>query len=341
MKLFIVGSDKIYAIENFYVRYLREKGIAVFHFLAQNYFYDYYQRNLLNKLIFKSGFSGIHKDINEKFKSEVLLFKPDVIWVFKGMELFPKTLLWAKRHGIKLVNFNADNPLVFSGKGSGNKNVTDAIPIYDLHLTYDAIVRRQLEAKWTIPVGILPFGFDIDAEIYEKCAREPELLKACFLGNPDQCRGAFLQKLAENGIRMDVYGNAWSKFVQHPNISIFEPVYGDEFWLVLRKYRVQLNLMRPHNPDTHNMRTFEVPGIGGILLAPATEDHQVYFKPEEEIFIYTDLLDCIAQIQKIIAFTKEDANRVRTNARSRSILSGYQYKDRATLALELINSVIE
>lgn len=341
MKLFIVGSDKVYAIENFYVRYLRAKGIEVFHFLAQNYFYDYYQRNLLNKLIFKAGLSGIHKNINEKFKAAVLQFKPDVIWVFKGMELFPQSLQWARDQGIKLVNYNADNPFVFSGKGSGNKNVTDSIPLYDLHLTYDSTVKKQLETGWKMPVGILPFGFDIGDDLYKKCEQQPELVKACFLGNPDEFRGGFLQTLAENGVVLDLYGNDWAKFVHHPNISIFAPVYGDEFWLVLRKYRLQINLMRPHNPDTHNMRSFEVPGIGGILLAPATADHQLYFKPGEEIFIYTDLLDCMDQIKKIAGFSKEKADQVRSNARNRSLSSGYQYKDRASLALELIKGTVE
>ena len=309
--------------------------------MAQNYFYDYYQRNLLNKLIFKAGLSGIHQEINEKFKAEVLLFKPDVVWVFKGMELFPQSLLWAKNEGIKLVNYNTDNPFVFSGKGSGNKNVTDSIPLYDLHLTYDTTVKRKFEMEWKLPAGMLPFGFDLDDDLYKKCEQEPERGKACFLGNPDVFRGRFLQTLAENGIQLDLYGNDWAKFVLHPNIRIFAPVYGDEFWMVLRKYRLQLNLMRPHNPDTHNMRTFEVPGIGGILLAPSTVDHQQNFILGEEIFIYSDLPDCIIQIKKITGLSKEAADQIRRNARSRSLQSGYQYKDRADLALELIKGVVE
>ena len=66
MKLLIAGSDKVYAIENFYVKYLRELGIEVFHFPSQSIFYDYYQKRLTNKLIFKAGLSSIITKIGKE-----------------------------------------------------------------------------------------------------------------------------------------------------------------------------------------------------------------------------------------------------------------------------------
>ena len=99
-------------------------------------------------------------------------------------------------------------------------------------------------------------------------------------------------------------------------------MYDRVFWKTLRKYRVQLNLMRPHNPDTHNMRSFEVPGVGGIQLAPDTDDHKTYFEPGKEIFLYKNLEECTSQIKKILALNTEDARKIRDHARMRSIDSG-------------------
>ncbi|MFT3679153.1 MAG: glycosyltransferase [Ferruginibacter sp.] len=339
MKIYIVGSDKVYAIENFYVRYLRELGVEVFHFPAQSIFYDYYHKNIFNKVIFKAGLSQVIKQIASRFKKTVETFRPDVIWVFKGMELAPETLRWAKQKGIKLVNFNGDSPFVFSGKGSGNSYVSDSIPLYDLHLTYNSWVKNKMEATFHIPAEILPFGFDIPDELYRKCTEQKEVVKACFLGNPDKHRGDFLQQLAAEGVELDVYGNFWNNYLDHKNIKVFEPAYGDDFWLTLRRYRVQLNLMRPHNPDTHNMRSFEVPGVGGIQLATDTDDHKTYFTPGSEIFIYKDLGDCVTQVRKILALSQSAADAVRQNARERSLDSGYTYKARAAQALEKISKV--
>src|SRR5258708_17374779 len=118
VKIFLVGSDKIFAIENFYVRHLRSLGVNTFHFSAQSIFYDFYHKNIINKLVFRTGLSEIYSTINKKFKTIVNREKPDIIWIFKGMEISPDSLLWARQLGIKLVNYNPDNPFMFSGAGS-------------------------------------------------------------------------------------------------------------------------------------------------------------------------------------------------------------------------------
>lgn len=341
MKIFIVGSDRIYAIENYYAKYLRELGCEVLLFSAQSLFYDYYQHNLLNKIIYRIGFSEILYNINKLFKVNVERFNPDILFIFKGMELFPSSLQWAKSKNIKLVNYNPDNPFIFSGKGSGNINVTNSIGLYDLHLTYHSEVRHKIECIYHIPAKILPFGFDVTNELFGKCASQSEVLKACFLGNPDEGRGKFLQLLAEKGIKLDVYGHDWSKFVNHSRIKIFGPVLGDDFWLTLRKYRVQLNLSRPHTLDTHNMRSFEIPGIGGIQLALSTTDHQTYFEKDKEIFLYSDVDDCVVQINKILALKKKEADFIRKQARQQSLQAHYSYKDRAEQALKFFSSLYE
>ncbi len=341
MKLFIVGSDKVYAIENLYVKYLCESGLDVYHFSAQSLFYDYYQKSVLNKIIYKCGLSGIIKKINELFKVAVSSYQPDIIWVFKGMEISPESLQWAKDKNIKLVNYNPDNPFIFSGKGSGNDYLKNSISLYDLHLTYNSEVKKEMESVYKIPTGILPFGFDVRQELLETCVDTANINKLCFLGNPDKFRAGFLTELAEQGIELDIYGNNWNKFVSHKNITVFNPVLGDDFWINLYKYNIQLNLMRPHNPDTHNMRSFEIPGVGGIQLAPATPDHGTYFIPGEEIFLYNDLLDCVLQINKILALPQIEKKRIRVQSRNRSVASGYSYKDRSDQALQYITALYD
>jgi spore maturation protein CgeB len=339
MKLMIVGSDKIFAIENFYVRYLRQAGIEVYTFSAQSIFYDYYKESLLNKLIFKTGFSGILKKINLLFREAVEQFNPEVIWVFKGMEISPDSLLWTKNKGIKLLNYNPDNPFIFSGRGSGNQYVIDALPLYDLHFTYNLEIQQQLKDKYQARTAYLPFGFDISEELFNKCASQKEIGNVCFLGNPDRKRAGFLKALSDKNITIDIFGNSWNKFISGDGITIYPPVYGDELWKVLRRYRVQLNMMRIHNENSHNMRTFEVPGVGGIMIAPETKEHEMFFKNGKEIFLYKDATTCAAIIKQVLSLSYEEANQIRYNARDASLERGYQYKDRAIKVLEVIKSL--
>jgi spore maturation protein CgeB len=334
-KVLLIGSDQVWSLERFYLKYFAEEGISVELFAAQNMFYDYNGRSILNKVKLKAGISGIFKSINAKLREKIEAFRPDVVWVFKGMEVLPQTLEWLRAQKIPVANYNPDNPFIFTGAGSGNKNVRNSISLYDLHFTYNLEIKKRLENEYHLPTAFLPFGFELDEEVFVRNSKEPEVLKACFLGNPDEQRVATIKELSEAGVAIDIYGNDWSKYLGgQKNLTIFPAVYENDFWKTLRKYRLQLNLMRIHNEDSHNMRTFEVPGTGGIMLAPATTEHKLFFKDGEEVFLFKNVAECVNYAQRIVALGKNDADRIRDRARKRSVESGYSYKSRAKQALQ-------
>jgi hypothetical protein len=336
LKLLAVGSNYSWSIENYYINYLTELGVDIKLFPAQLMFYDYYYASSINKIMFRLNLSKILSKINCLFIKTVTSINPTHILVFKGMELSPKSLLWAKQRGIKLVNYNPDNPFVFSGKGSGNSNITKSIELYDLHFTYNLDTQKKLKEQHKVKTELLPFAFDISQELFEVCQKEKEVLKVCFLGNPDKLRASFIEALAEIGIEIDVYGNDWNNYINHDNITIFSPVYGDDQWKTLRKYRVQLNLMRPHNLDSHNMRTFEIPGIGGIQLAPETKEHRLFFEADKEIFLYNNVEECVDKINFLLSLTTEQTNQYRTHTREICLKNKHSYKDRALQVLKVL-----
>jgi spore maturation protein CgeB len=337
--LIIGGSDSFFSIENFYVKYMRGNGIEVKHYAAQQDFYNYYRKNIVNKLLFRAGLSTIFKKINEVIIKQANVFQPDIVWIFKGMEIFPQTLQVLKNSGCKLVNYNPDNPFIFTGKGSGNENVIRCISYYDLHFSYNHEIESRLRKEYHAVTATLPFGFDVSQELYNKCMTEPEVLKVCFLGNPDEQRAKFLEQLADK-VGIDVYGNNWQRFITHPNITCYQEIKEEEFWKTLRKYRVQLNLMRVHNEDSHNMRTFEVPAIGGVLLAPLTKEHPIFFEHGKEAFFYSGADDCSVFIQKIIAMPREQINNIREAARKVSLEKGYSYEKRAKYVLSVFENML-
>lgn len=342
MRLLLVGAHSDYAIERPYLNYLSAiNGIEhVELFKAQNRFLDYYDKSLFNKVFYRAGFSTILYDINQSLKSKIEEINPHAVFVFKGMEIFPATLKWIKNNNIKLINYNPDNPFIFSGKGSGNKNITNSIGLYDFHFTYDAEIKRRIELEYKLPVEILPFGFDIPPDVYETISLQTEINSVCFLGSPDWQRAEFLNSLANQNIEIDVFGNNWKNFLINDKINAHDAVYDDRFFKILNVYRIQLNLMRVHNPTSHNMRTFEVPAIGGILLAPNTTDHAYFFKPEKEIFLYNNIEDCVAQIKKIQNLPLSAIKLIRQSARERSLTSGYSYRDRAMQVFKIIEKLI-
>lgn len=336
----MVGANSNYAIERFYLKYFNEiPEINAELFEAQNIFLKYYNQSVFHKALFRLGFHKIYTLINIQLQNKILDFQPKVLLVFKGMELLPKTIKWAKDYGIKVVNYNPDNPFIFSGKGSGNKNVTNSISLYDLHYTYNLEVKKELEEKYQIPTYWLPFGFDLSHHVYENALTFNEIKKTCFVGNPDKARANFIKKLANYGIKIDLFGINWDKFINHKNVSIYQSVYGDEFWFTIRKYRVQLNPLRIHNTASHGMRSFEIPAIGGIMLAPYTWEHQQFFKDCKEVFFYESLSEAARKINYLLSLREEEVLIIRKSAIERCKLSGYSYKDRANYLIETLNKL--
>jgi len=326
------------ALEHIYLKHLSDSGFNVTLFPAQDKFLDYYTSSIRNKITFRLGFSSIYVLIDKEFREAVTEFKPQIVWVFKGMELFPKTISWLKKLGIKVVNYNPDNPYVFSGRGSGNKNVTKGMKLFDLYMTYDLKILERLK-KDKINAALIPFGFDIPDGVLEKAVSVPEVVRACFVGGADINRVKFLNELSTRGVPLDIYGEGWKKFKLNPTIRVYPAVYEHDFWITLRKYRVQINMLRVHNFTSHNMRTFDIPGIGGIEVAPYTNDHDSFFKDGEEIFLYKDVEYCVTIINNLLSRSAEDTLLNRKAARAASIERKYSYKDRTEQVIKLFNDL--
>jgi hypothetical protein len=333
--MLIVGSQKVWAIEKIYQKCLLGLGVDAELYPMHDEFYDFYYRGVLNKIIYKFNPVFIYQKLNEKLIQQVEQFGPDIVWVFKGMEIFPQTLQLLKSSKVKLVNFNPDHPFMFSGKGSGNKNVFNSIDLYDLHFCYHRQVMKRIEDEFHVPCAYLPFGYGpVEVELP---SAQDEILKACFIGNPDKKRAHYLQHLIDNNVPLDVFGNSWRDWLNpRRNTGIFPAIYGDEFNKIAPLYRVQINIFREHNEGSHNMRTFETPGLGCIMVAPDSPEHRGFFKEQQEVFYYVGKEELLDKCMHCISLEYHKAKEIRRAAMDRCISEGYNYYGRSKQVINLI-----
>ena len=341
-KILIIGSNSSYAIEKFYVKELNQQGFDVRFFDSRSDFISYYNKSVINKLIYRFGFSSILQSINTKLRREFDNFSPDLVLVFKGMEIYPRTLQYFKLKGSMLVNYNPDHPFIFHGRGSGNKNVEQSIELYDLYATYSKKIQREIEENYKVKSYYLPFGYDSDT--FKKVAeatKVTEVNAACFVGVPDRYRANFLSKIIAAGLPVHVYGPDWEDWLEKDeNLTIHKAVYDNDFVKILRKYRVQLNLLRPHNKDSHNMRSFEIPAAGGIMLAPNTEEHMLFFENNIEVYLYNDVNDCIMKINKILSLNHYEVVEIRQRVSKRCLIDCYSYTQRSIELMKFVKKTL-
>lgn len=334
--ILIIGSDNKSAIEHIFKSELSSLGFSVQLFPAQTIFLDFYRASFYNKIIYRLGLSSILKIIQKKLKAFILANNPTIVIVFKGMEITPNTLLWMKNRGIKICNYNPDHPFIFSGRGSGNANVSKSINLYDYYFSYADDVVNDL-IKLGVKSQKIPFGFDSNGFGFKELRKENEVLKTCFLGNADKFRAQFINQLATLGLEIDVFGENWNEYKMNKRVTISSAKYGLDFWLTLQKYAVQLNLLRPHNNSTHNMRSFDIPGSGGIMLAPLTMDHSYYFENNSEVYLFDDVNEAFQKAERILTIPFEERQIFRMKARQRA-LTEHTYYHRVTQLIKYLEN---
>ena len=337
MKILIVGSKKDFCLESFYKEHLDVHPLveSVEICSIHDDFIDKHKRNIINKVLYRLFNRLFLLPFNKRLITVVENHSYDVIWVFKGMEIFPKTLKKVKLISPKsrLINYNADHPFDHFSSGTGNSNVYQSIPFYDFHLSYSKEIIKKFETKGFRNCYWLPFAY--------KQFKAPDLSmkiqkKVCFIGNPDKNRVDIINVLAQNGIEVDVYGHGWNNLIDSEKIKVYDAVYTDDYVNTAQKYYIQLNVFRPHNYNSHNMRTFEMPALGCVLLSPFSEEHELFFKEKKESYYYKNNDDLVTQIQAIFELGENEINDIRKNAFERSVNSGYSYKDRSNELIRLI-----
>ena len=138
-------------------------------------------------------------------------------------------------------------------------------------------------------------------------------------------------------VDLDIYGSGWDSYDFPQKTQLHPPAYESELYETLRKYRVQLNLMRPHNRDSHNMRSFDIVGSGSIGLMSTTRDHRDYFDEGTSVFLFNSVSEAVLHATKLMNLSVDEANQVRRSARS--LAGQHDYASRASeLVAELTNT---
>lgn len=330
-RLLLVGSQNAGAIENFFRSALSDLGCDVALFDPSQHVADGFFARVRRRLYDRT----LYTRVNECLLEECRMTRPDVVWVFKGIEIMPETILGLKRMGVLVANYNPDHPYIRTSVTHGGGNVAECVPLYDVYFSYHRELVRSLEQT-----GVwLPFGFHLPELLFRSIERDEEIPRACFVGTVDAERAKTLAWLGRGGVAVDVFGplNRFAKrLVGVPNIRLSETVFDRDFWRVMRAYRVQLNFFREHNRGSHNQRTFEVPAAGGILLTPDSVEQREFFAAGSEIHFYGTNDEMRDQILRLLSVSTSTAAGMRLAARKRSLASGYSYADRAGVAYAAI-----
>jgi hypothetical protein len=104
-------------------------------------------------------------------------------------------------------------------------------------------------------------------------------------------------------------------------------IYEDRYAAVVAGSQIALGFLRELNPDQHTTRTFEIPAIGGFMLADRTEDHLEFFEEGKEAEYFSSDEEYRDKVGFYLA-SERARTRLAAAGHQRCITSGYSYDDR-------------
>lgn len=337
MKLLLVGSFANGALENIFKINFINSGWQVLPYDIQTPYLEKISASFINRLINRISILPFVKEINKNLILNAKEYKPNVICVFKGMELLPATVEELKSYTNLLINYNPDHPFNFEFRGSGNSNVSKSLSYYDVHFSYSKNITKSIYERLNKPAFTIPFGFDDSKKFKFRASLSNDII---FIGAYDFKRAQFFKEL---NIPVKIFGDVKWKSRNRFATMIKDSyqgraVVGQEYVDFSASALGALNILREQNisEGSHNMRTFEVPGYGGLLISNRTDEQQEYFEDKKEAFFF----DSVEELNSIITFLKTNisaSRKMKEKAIFRSFKSNYTYAARVSEMIRLIN----
>ena len=276
----------------------------------------------IQRRLFSEFFTG---KIKSAFLKRVDAFSPDLVIVSKGLHLDVETLQKIRSKGIPLVNWNPDD--FFNPKNS-SASLIEAMVEYDVivssrkHLFQkylDHGVQRILYLDWYF---VPEMHFD---------HRKEKTIPASFVGSWSSSREEFIGQLATS---FSIWGGGWEKssraFRKLHNVQnkILSQI---EMSVVFSSSRFNLNLLTHENSDFSNLRFFEVPASGGLLLTERNQIVTRYLVDREECLMFSSL----EEVNQILA-GKFDLDAIAKAGYRRITSGGHSFASRVDEVLTFL-----
>jgi spore maturation protein CgeB len=332
VSILLIGSSAKTSLELMYLRAFKSCGYKNIYLLdlKKNIFlFKIKYVNYLLKLFEKIFLSF---QLIKFFLSKKNVY--NIIIIFKGKEIFFKTLKKIKSFSSNsiLININPDDPFN-TDENISDKNVIKSIKLYDIYCIWSKKIFSRLLRLGYKNIRYLPFA--LDHTYYDLKKNKKINNHILFIGSWDRRREFFIKKLSY--FKIKIYGNGWNnaskEIKENKNIFIFyKEALPLESIKAMNRAAVTLNILRRQNRTSHNMKTFEIPGMGGLMLTERTFEQNIFFSENKYCLMYGGLKELKEKI--LYAYYNKEANNIRINGMK--IARRYSYKDRVNY---LVNEI--
>lgn len=274
-------------------------------------------------------------EAHDRFETNAKNLDVDAVLVMKGYDLSKDRLERIRRStDAVLCNWNPDNPYKVRSQERVATEYLDTLPTYDLVFTWAEFLLNQLREDGADEVRHLPFAHDPQFHHPTEPHNEYEC-EVAFLGHYSPKRKRHLSALTEFDFQLR--GNMWrwkcfdwSLRRCYRGAALGHPSYT----CAMASTDIVVNVVADHNLPEHNMRTFEAPASGSLMVTTRSEGQERYFPDEDACLMY----DEPAELRDIVAqYLDDEEEREAIAARGRECVEGHTYERRMAKLVDAVN----
>jgi hypothetical protein len=245
--------------------------------------------------------------VNAMLRRRINGAKFDLAWIDCGADLSPGFHAWLRRRGIRIVNYNVDDPF---GTRDGRKWDLYRRSVRQHDLT--VVVRNENVAEAGAAGARKPLrvfrSYDPVAHAPLKLSDEEHrhwASEVVFVGSWMPERGPLMVRLLELGVPLSIRGNHWQLAPEWERLrSVIQgpAVHGPDYVKAIQCAKIALGLLSKGNRDLHTTRSAEVPFIGGaVFCAERTSEHEQLLRDGIEAVFWTTPEECAVECAGLLA----------------------------------------
>ncbi len=338
------------------------KALQSFGWIVETFDWQkYIQKNIWEKIQAEYLFGPVMKQINEALVDKCKTYKPDVVFIYKGIYVWPETISKIKHCTRLVISYNPDNPFgnfnyeyakkyrikgnillsklitfkksIFFRRLWGNFIKT--IPVYDINFVPRISQISEYKRIGARYVHLLRWYYDPELHRHVELT-EDDIVKfgsdVLLIGRyePDnrrECIGALL----DAGVHMRLFGTGWDHYLSRKLKNTFgksiRPVYGEDYTKALCSSKIVLNFQAKLNKDTSTIRCFEVPACGALLLSERTNELMELFEEDKEAVYFSDSSELVEKVKDLLN-NPEKRNAIAKAGHRRCVSDGHDVYSR-------------
>jgi hypothetical protein len=341
-KILVIGPFNPGALAESYARGFERLGMNVVRFDSERVLTEasrFSSNRLLRRALRASLWNAANRETSE-FASRV---RPDLIFAVKCTFLHPETVRQIRKiTGAPLVNYYPDNPYIgvhwMPRTPSAQRG--DLIEVFRQYSAVFMWERSLLERLRRDRVAAEYLPFAVDPELFHPQAVSPPLsCSACgsqhavvFVGTYTRARYQEITSIRRHPVA--IWGDSWPAQAKlGPRHRLHPPIYGNGLSRIHASAEVSLNVLNAESLQGHNMRSFEVPASGGVMLARYTAAQDELFPENEAAAYYRSPDEIDAKLDLLLG---DAALRARIRANAARLAAMQTYENRAAQVLRYV-----